>query len=192
MARPHHTNLFIISGPSGAGEDSIIDGLRERLPIDVAVTTTTRDMRPGESQGHPYYFTDIAAFERMIADGALAEWARHYNGNYYGVTHAEIDRIRSGKKVGIWKVDYKGVIAAKKLFPDVVAIFVMADSLEELERRIRARSDVTDAYVAERMAYTRQWLDHTDIYDYTVLNRRGQLGDAVTHAELIIRSHSDR
>ena len=91
-------NVFIISGPSGAGEDSIIEGLRERFPIERIITTTTREMRSGESQGNPYYFISKEEFERKIQEKGFVEYALQYNGNLYGVTKEEIERVgKSGK-----------------------------------------------------------------------------------------------
>ncbi len=182
--------LFIISGPSGAGEDSIIDGLRTTLPsINVAITTTTRAPREGESNGNPYYFIDKTTFQKHIADGDMAEWAQHYNDNYYGVTKTELARIQKDG-IGIWKIDYKGVEHAKKIFPEIVAIFIMAESLDVLERRIRARGNVTEDYVRERMEYSREWLNHTDIYDYTVINHTGKLDVAIDNVAQIIAQHA--
>ena len=92
---------------------------------------------------------------------------------------------------GLLKKNYKGVMSVKKEFPEVVAILLMAESLKELERRIRERDDVTEEYIKERMAYTREWLKHLDIYDYRVLNKRGQLDKAVEEVENIIQKHID-
>ncbi len=183
-------NLFIISGPSGAGEDSIIAGLREQIPhVHVAITTTTRAPREGESEGNPYYFTDKNTFRAKIDAGAMAEWAQHYNDNYYGVTTDELNRIqRDG--IGIWKIDYKGVAHAKKMFPGIVAIFIMAEDLATLERRIRSRGNVSEAYVKERMDYSREWLKHTDLYDYKVINATDKLDDAVTQVLDIIKNRT--
>lgn len=188
----HHNNIFIISGPSGAGEDSVINGLKKKNPDIHAVTnTTTRKMRAGESEGNPYHFVTVQQFESMIANDELVEWAQHYNGQYYGVTRQSFDNITAEGNIALWKIDYKGVIATKKMFPDIIAIFLMAESLEVLEQRIRQRVDVTEEYIAERMAYTKQWLTHTDIYDYTVINRQGHLDDAIAEVEKIIRTHSN-
>ena len=76
-------NIFIISGPSGAGEDSIIDGLAELLPIERTITTVTRAPRTGEHDGHPYYFVSLEIFRRKIASGEMVEYAQQYNGNFY-------------------------------------------------------------------------------------------------------------
>lgn len=183
-------NIFIISGPSGAGEDSIIDGLKERMELEAIVTTVTRSMREGESEGRPYYFISEGDFKVKIESGEMAEWAQHYNGNYYGVTKQELQRVSDSGKVGIWKIDYKGVYAAKELFPDIIAIFIMADSLAVLEERIRSRSDVTEEYVVERMNYTREWLKHTAIYDYSVINKQDELANAIEQIATIIEKHT--
>ena len=183
-------NLYIISGPSGAGEDSIIDGLSERLNIEKIITSTTRAPREGESQGDPYYFVSEEEFKRYIDEGAMVEWAKQYNGNLYGVTQEEFERAQKTGDIALWKIEYKGVLDAKEKFPGIVAIFIMAESLEVLEDRIRRRAEVTDEYVEERMAYTREWLNHTDVYDYTVINKEGKLEDAIDDIERIIRHHS--
>jgi len=178
--------LIIISGPSGAGEDSIINGLEKIFSIERVVTTTTRDMRPGEAVGQPYYFVTRAEFELGIKEKKFFEFTKHYNDNYYGVTLEEIERVRRSDKVGIWKIDYKGVIQAKELMPDIVAIFVNAPT-DILEKRIRGRSGVTDEYVAERMAYTNEWLKHLDIYDYMVENEEGKLAETIAEVSGIIK-----
>lgn len=179
--------LIIISGPSGSGEDSIIEGLAKRMPIERVITTTTRDKRHGERDGHPYYFMSKDAFERGIAAGDFFEYAQHYNDQYYGVTFEEIKRVEHSGKVGIWKIDYKGVQKAKELVPGILAIFINAP-LDILEARLRKRDTVTDAYIAERMAYTREWLNHTDMYDITVENEEGKLIETIDHVEDIIRT----
>jgi guanylate kinase len=182
-------NIFIISGPSGAGEDSIINGLSELLPIERAITTTTRDMRPGESEGNPYYFLSLEAFREKIALGLFAEYAEQYNGNLYGVTKQELIRIIQSGKIGIWKIDYKGVEAAKKMFPEIIAILVSAP-LEILEQRIRKRDNPSETFIRERMEYSQEWLKHTDIYDYTIENEQGKLEEAIKKTYDIVKKHS--
>ena len=86
-------SIFIISGPSGAGEDAIIDGLSKKMAIERVVTTTTRSMRPGESQGCPYYFISQEEFKNLIERKLLVEYAQEYNGQWYGVTEKELERV---------------------------------------------------------------------------------------------------
>lgn len=182
------SNIFIISGPSGAGEDSIISALEKRMPIERIVTTTTREMRPGESQGNPYYFISKKEFDENLANENFAEHAVQYNGNIYGVTNQELERVEKSGKIGIWKIEYKGVMTVKEKYPEIKAIFVNAPSLEILEDRIRRRDNVSDEYIQERMKYTKEWLNHTDIYDETVINHEGELEKAVDDVEAIIKS----
>jgi len=183
------SRLFIISGPSCAGEDSIIDGLSGRLPIERVITTTTRKLRPGETQGKPYYFVSRSEFDKKRTAGEFLEWAEEYNGQFYGVTSEELERVASSEKIGVWKIEWKGVETAKRLFPDIVAILVTAP-FESIESRLRKRDNLTDTYFAERMAYTREWMNHTDIYDYTIENLDGELEKSISQSEAIIRKHA--
>jgi len=183
------SKIFIISGPSGAGEDSIIEGLRKYFPIERVITTTTRKMRPGEEPGKPYYFISKEEFARRCGEGEFVEWAEEYNGNFYGVTNEEIERVKNSGHVGVWKIEWKGVVTAKKLYPEIPAILVTVSDLKILEDRIRRRDNVSEEYVQERMEYTIEWMRHADIYDYTVFNEEGKLSEAIAKTAEIIRKH---
>lgn len=183
------SNIFIISGPSGAGEDSIIDGLKNHFPIERIITTTTRAMRPNESQGNPYWFLTKEEFIRRRDNSEFVEWAEQYNGNLYGVTKTEIERVKDSGKIGTWKIEWKGVQTAKKLFPEIPAILITISDLKILEDRIRRRDNVSEKYIQERMAYTKEWMAHADIYDYTVVNEEGKLAEAIAQVAEIIKKH---
>lgn len=182
-------NIFIISGPSGAGEDSIIDGLGQFFPIERAITTSTREPREGESSGHPYYFISKDAFRQKIADGEFVEYAQQYNGNLYGVTKEELSRLMRSGKIGTWKIDYQGVATAKKLFPEIIAIMISAP-LDILEERIRKRDHPPESFIRERMDYSKEWLKHTNLYDYVIENEQGKLDSAIKAVRDIILKHS--
>jgi len=181
-------SLFIISGPSGSGQDSVIEGLGELFLLERVITTTTRKPRGGESDGKPYYFLSRDDFERKIAEGKFIEWAKEYNDELYGVTREELERVAASGTIGIWKIEWKGVVTAKRLFPGIVAILISAP-LESIEARLRKRDDPTEEYLAQRMAYTREWMNHTDIYDHTIENADGELEKAVSETAEIIRKH---
>lgn len=181
-------NLFIISGPSGVGEDSVIDGLEKRFPIERVITTTSRALRPGDSEGHPYYFISRDDFQKGIVDGKFFEWAKQYNDNLYGVTHEEIRRVIESGRVGIWKIDYQGVVTAQKLFPGIVAIMLTAP-LEILEARIRRRDSATEEFIKERMDYTKEWFKHINIYDYIIENEEGELDRTIEKVATLIKQH---
>jgi len=188
MSTPKN-NLFILSGPSGAGEDSIINGLEKIMPIERVTTTTTREMRAGESEGNPYYFISKEEFKKKIKENGFFEYALQYNDNLYGVTFEEIERVKNSGKVGIWKIEYKGVMTAKKLIPGITTIFINAP-LDELEERIRRRDNVADEYIKERMEYTKEWLKHKDIYDHEIMNSNGKLEESTQKVAEIIKPHS--
>lgn len=183
--------LFIISGPSGAGEDSIIEGLKKYFEIERVVTTTTRAMRAGDSQGNPYYFISKEEFEQKIESGDFVEYAQEYNNNFYGVTREELERVKNSGKIGIWKIEYKGVMTAKKMFPEIISILITVSDLDILAQRIRRRDQADDKYIAERMAYTEEWMKHKDIYDYTVYNEEGKLDEAIAKTAQIIQNILD-
>lgn len=180
-------NIVIISGPSGAGEDSIIDGLQKYVQVNRIITTTTREMRPGESQGSPYYFISEEEFEKRRDNNEFVEWAKQYNDNLYGVTKAELERVNALPGIGAWKIEYKGVITAKKTFPEIRSILIMADSLEVLAERIRKRDNASEEFIKERMEYTKEWLKHEDAYTYKIINHQGKLDEAVTEVVAILK-----
>jgi guanylate kinase len=181
-------NLFIVSGPSGAGEDSIIEGIKMVMPIERVITTTTREMRPGESIANPYYFISKNEFVEGVENDNFVEFAKEYNNNYYGATKDEIERVKKCDKIGIWKIEYKGVITAKKLFPNIKAILINAP-LRTLARRIRMRDDASDEFVKERMRYTEEWLKHTHVYDYIINNTDGNLDKSIKKLQKIIEEN---
>jgi len=178
-------NLFIISGPSGAGEDSIIEDLKKFLPIERVITTTTRKKRSDVFAEDPYYFISKEEFKKGIKDNRFFEYAREYNNQFYGVTKKEIERVIKSDKIGIWKVEYKGVMTIKKIMPEVIAILITTESLEILKQRILNRG-ASEEFIRERMIYTKEWLKHKDIYDYEVVNHEGKLNEAVEEVKGII------
>ena len=182
------SNIFIISGPSGAGEDSVIEGLKKYFQIERVITTSTRSMRTGESQGKPYYFISQEEFEKKIEQDEFAEYAQEYNDNFYGVTKDELERVKSSGNIGLWKIEYKGVITAKKKFPEIKSIYIAPPSLEILKQRILRRDpSVSEEYLKERMDYTKEWMKHEDVYDYKVINEEGKLDETIEKVAGIIR-----
>ena len=183
------TNIFILSGPSAAGEDSIIRCLEEQIEIEKIITTTTREMRPRESQGNPYYFISKKEFEDKIKKDDFYEYAEEDRGNLYGVTKKEFERACNIGKPVIWKVDYKGVITGKKVFPDAVAILIDV-SLETIENRIRRRDSLSEEYIQGRLKYAQGWYANKDKFDYSIKNEEGKLSEAVAEVIAMIKKHN--
>lgn len=180
------SKLFAITGPSGAGEDSIIKGLKEKFPVEIVITTTTREIREGESEGNSYYFISKDEFKNRIENGEFFEWAEQDRGNLYGVTKKEIERVKNTDKIGIWKVDYKGIITIKKIMPDVVVIFINVP-IEQLGNRIRNRSKVTEEFIKGRLKYAEGWYQIRNLYDYEINNEDGKLKEAIEKTAEIIK-----
>jgi guanylate kinase len=183
-------NIFIISGPSGAGEDSVIEGLRDYLDIERVVTTTTRKKRKGDKDGKTYYFLTKKEFKALIKKGSFIEYAEAYNGNFYGTTKEELKRVSESNKTGIWKIEYKGVQIIKKKLPNVKSIYIAPPDLKTLENRIKKRSKVASNYVDERMKYTKEWLKFEKIYDHKVINQEGKLEQTIREVKDIIKKTS--
>lgn len=179
-------NIFIISGPAGSGKDSVIERLEKVLPVERIITTTTRTPRPSEAEGNPYYFLSREAFEEKVRANEFLEYSINENGGYYGVSKKEFERIQQKGTIALWRVDWKGVVNIKKLFPEIPAILIMAP-LDVLEERLRSRDQGKDEhYFEERMTYTKEWIKHLDIYDYQVENKEGKLDETVAEVKAII------
>jgi len=184
------SSIFIISGPSGVGEDSVIEGLRRYFDLERVKTTTTRSMRQGESEGNPYYFISQDKFLKNIEKDEMAEYAKEYNDRYYGVTKKELDRVVNCGKIGIWKIEYKGVMTAKDRFPHIKSIYIAPPSLDILKKRILKRDPNADeAFLIERMAYTKEWMSHEYIYDYKIVNEENRLGETIKKVADIIKKN---
>lgn len=179
-------NLFIISGPSGAGEDSVIEGLKKFFAIERVKTTTTRKMRPGDSQGNPYYFISEEEFKKRLKNNEFIEFAKEYNDQLYGTSIKELERVKESGRVGIWKIEYKGVKIIKKKLPRITAIFIAPPSLEILRKRLEKRGGLTSKEIDERMEYTKKWMKHEGIYDYKVINEEGRLDKTIIDVKRII------
>jgi guanylate kinase len=184
------SNIFIIYGPSGSGQDSIIEGLGGIIPIERVITTTSRSMRPCESSGKPYYFITMKDFKKRIDAGEFIEYAEQYNGNLYGVTKEEVERVGNSGKTVSWKVDFQGATTIKKLFPETKSIFITVSDLKILENRIRRRDNEGEEYIQERMKYTKEWIDRTGAYDYKIFNEEGKLDEAIKKVAEIIKQHT--
>lgn len=162
--------LFVVSGPSCAGKHTILRPVLARdSGIEYAVSATTRPPRPGEVNGKDYFFLSEAAFRRRVAAGDFVEWAQ-VHGRLYGTLHEELDRhLRTGKDL-VLELDVQGMRNVKAERPDVVTVFVMAPSLEELERRLRRRGADDEAAIALRLRNARRELAARKEYDYVIVN----------------------
>lgn len=183
--------LFIISGPSCAGEDSVIEGLEKYFDIERVTTTTTRPMRKGEHQGNPYYFISKEKFEEKIKKSEMLEYAKEHNDEYYGVTKEEIEKAKKSDKITIWKIGCKGVKTIKKIMPEIPAILINAPNIKTLEKRLRKRNpEASEEYIKERLKNTKGWSEIKNIFDYEVINEDGKLDETIKKVAKIIKKES--
>ena len=162
--------LFVVSGPSGVGKDTVLDHF---LPtIDGAmlnVSATTRAPRPGESEGKPYFFRTVSEFRDMVENDAFLEYAR-VNGNLYGTPKAWVDEQCAAGYDVILKIDVQGGLAVRTKVQGAVLIFLMPPSVAELERRLRSRSTESEDEITTRLLDARSELQQIPNYDYAVTN----------------------
>jgi guanylate kinase len=164
--------LLILSSPSGAGKTTLTRMLLERCPeLRFSVSHTTRPPRANEVDGRDYHFVDREGFLELVDQGAFLEWAE-VHGNLYGTSTAEIDRARGAARCKgmIFDIDYQGARQIKSKVDDVVAVFILPPSMQELERRLRGRASETEAAVALRFAVAQREIEHYALFDYLVVN----------------------
>jgi len=163
--------MFILSSPSGAGKTTISHMLLDRDPeISLSVSATTRPIRPGEVDGRDYHFVSQAEFDRMVEADAFYEWATVF-GQSYGTPKAQ---IRAGLKEGrdfLFDIDWQGTQQLyQKDQQDVVRVFILPPSIDELRRRLTGRGTDSADVIAARMERARAEISHWDGYDYVVVN----------------------
>jgi guanylate kinase len=163
--------LFVITAPSGAGKTSLIEALlRDDPSLKISTSYTTRPPRPGEKNGVDYHFVDEPTFLAMRSRGEFLESAE-VHGYRYGTAKKVIEQaLKQGDDL-ILEIDWQGAAQVRSLYPDCVGIFIVPPSLEELERRMRARGQDSDAVIRRRLENAREELKHRDEFKYAIINK---------------------
>jgi guanylate kinase len=159
----------VLSGPSGAGKSSLIRELLRVPGRRLSVSATTRAPRPGEIDGVHYRFVNRDAFRRLIDEGRLLEWAEVY-GNFYGTPLDEVERHVAAGTTVFLDVDSQGFRSVRRVRPGTPGIFVSPPSLEELERRLRARASDAEETIRKRLAEAAKETAAAGEYDHVVVN----------------------
>ncbi len=180
--------LFVITGPSGAGKDTIVKDLRERFPeIHVAVTATTRPRRPGEAEGVDYFFLDPDTFLERLANDEFMESAQVY-GKPYGVPRNQIRHaIERGQDV-LLKVDVQGAATIKERWPEAIVIFVSPGSMSQLLHQLHHRKTDNPEDLMRRFGEAESELPMAMEFDYFVFNESDRHEQATIEIESIIRA----
>ncbi len=184
--------LFVLSAPSGAGKDTVIQTLQaQEADFFVVPSVTTRAPRPGESEGKPYYFVDLARFEQMVANHELLEHA-YVHGNWYGQPRQSMrENLQAGRDV-LLKIDVQGATTVRQLIPQAIFIFLHPGSSAELVQRLEARHTETEEELQLRLTHAQAELAERHWYDYLVFNRHGHLQEAVDDLRAIMRAEHCR
>ena len=163
-------NLVVISGPSGAGKDTIVEELKKiNKNIWVSISMTTREIRPGDIPNESYYFVSKEEFEERIKEDKFLEYAL-YNGNYYGTPKDKIlDKLNNGIDV-ILVIEIQGAIKVKELIKDAIFIFILPPSMQELKRRLIQRKTESIDKIIKRFETAYKEINEITKYNYVVIN----------------------
>ena len=162
--------MIILAAPSGAGKSSFVDRICKEDPRLVdTITYTTRGMRKGESQGHPYFFVSRTEFEEKVKQNFFIEWAFVHE-NMYGTPHYQIEEAWKQEKCVIMDVDVQGAKTFKAKFPDAKTLFILPPSIDELRRRIEKRDGKVPHDIEVRMANAEREMAESWTFDERLVN----------------------
>ncbi len=184
-------NLIIISGTTCAGKGAVINALLEKNKnLSLSISYTSRAMREGETEGVEYKFISKEKFEEKIAKDEFLEYAFVHNMNYYGTPKMEVKELLDSGKDVILEIEVQGASKIKEIFPETILIFIMAPSMEEVKRRIKARGKETNEQIIKRFQTAYKEINEIPKYNYVVVN--DEIDNAVEKIEAILLSEKCR
>lgn len=164
------TNMIIVAAPSGAGKSSFVEKItKEDSRLVDIITFTTRSMRKGESEGHPYHFITPEDFQRKISENFFVEWAKVHT-NFYGTSYSSLESTWSQGKCAIMDIDIQGVATFKLKYPEAKTIFIIPPSIDELRRRIEKRDGGVPKDIDIRMANAEKEMLEAPKFDFQIVN----------------------
>lgn len=162
--------LIIISAPSGAGKSSFVERICREVPrLRDTVTYTTRAIRAGESEGHPYHFVSKQRFMELREQGFFVEWAVVHE-NLYGTPYHQLEDAWAKDEVVIMDIDVQGADTFKRKFPDAATIFILPPSIDELRRRVTKRDGRIPADLEVRMKNAEREVGRANDFDFQLIN----------------------
>lgn len=178
--------VFVLSGPSGVGKDTVLDALLRRgFPLGRVVTAVTRDPRPGEVEGVDYHFMAAERFLELAAGGEFLEWTEYVASPRGTPLHALRETLARGQDA-LLKIDVEGFRKVRQRLPNAIGIFLAPPSYEALETRIRTRQDTPLDEMARRLERARHEMLAMPDYDYRVVNHEGLIERAVDEVAAIV------
>ncbi len=162
--------LIVLSGFSGAGKGTLVKELMKTYDnYALSISMTTRKPREGEVHGREYFFTERESFEEKIAQNGLIEYAE-YCGNYYGTPRDYVEEMLAAGRDVLLEIEIQGMHKVKKMFPDMLTLFVTPPSIAELEKRLRGRGTETEEVIRKRLARAAEEAKGMEDYEYLVIN----------------------
>ncbi|RCU51013.1 MULTISPECIES: guanylate kinase [Corallincola] len=184
--------LFIVSAPSGAGKSSLIAALlarHQQATMEVSISHTTRQARPGEENGKHYHFVSVAEFKSLITADAFFEHAEVF-GNFYGTSKVNIQqRLQAGVDIFL-DIDWQGAEQVRQQMPEAKSIFILPPSQAILEQRLSHRGQDSAEVIAQRMTKARAEMSHYPEYDFLIIN--DEFEKALDDLDAIVRCHGLR
>lgn len=179
--------LVILSGPSGAGKDTVIQAWAEANPlVERVITCTTREPREDEVNGVHYHFLTNEQFEQKMKRGELLEQEPVYSKTMYGTPREGVERLLNEGRIAVLNVDVKGAKAIKQLYPDAITVIILPPSLEELRQRLLRRSRNADPQrLTERLERAKMEIAQADWYQHQIIN--DEVANAVARLEEAVR-----
>lgn len=179
--------MFVLSSPSGAGKTTITRALLHNNDnLELSISATTRQRRPGEVDGQHYYFVDIPSFNAMIENGEMLEHAKVF-GNYYGTPRLPVEEALARGHDIIFDIDWQGTQQLREIArDDLVTVFILPPNAKELERRLRARAQDPEETIRHRMEKASDEMTHYSEYDYVLINNNVDM--AIQQAQHILDS----
>ncbi len=181
--------LIVLIGPSGVGKGTLMRLLLSRHPeLNYSISATTRPPRLGEVDGKDYYFISRSKFQQLIEEGEFLEWAE-FAGNLYGTPRKPaINLMESGKSV-LLEIELEGARQIRAAFPELLSIFILPPSFNELEKRIRGRKKDTEDAISRRLKRAKEEIDSADEFDLQIVN--DDLETAIHDIEVAIFSDGE-
>jgi guanylate kinase len=184
------STVFIISAPSGSGKSTLVKHLLADVPnLMFSISHTTRPLRGAEVDGQSYHFVTREAFEAMLARDEFLESAQVFD-NYYGTHRGVLEQACAAGKDLVLDIDVQGARQLKAKIPDAVTVFILAPSRQELEHRLRTRSEDPDKVIARRLKDAAAEIRNYKAYDYVLINR--DLAEAEATLSAIVRAERVR
>lgn len=182
--------LFVISGPAGVGKGTLVSRVRALHPaLCLPVSATTRSPRPGEVDGVSYHFLSEEEFSQRVERGEFLEWAQVHD-HRYGTLRSEVDACLARGSSVILEIDVQGGTSVRRVYPDVVRIFVEPPSWDVLVQRLRGRGTESEQSLAIRLKTARRELDQAHTYDVRIIN--DDLDAAVTKLASVLEAYENK